>query len=61
MRKILGVFEVFLGILVKTKEKKDREVHFKVRKNAILDPPPPEKTAPKKSMKMSKNPSFWTF
>ena len=25
MRKILGVFEVFLGIFEKTKEKKDRE------------------------------------
>ena len=29
MRKILGVFEVFLGIFEKTKEKKDREtLHF---------------------------------
>ena len=25
MRKILGVFEVFLGVFEKTKEKKDRE------------------------------------
>ena len=28
MRKILGVFEVFLGISEKTKEKKDRDRLF---------------------------------
>ena len=29
MRKILGVFEVFLGIFKKTKEKQDREFRTK--------------------------------
>ena len=28
MRKVLGVFEVFLGVFEKTKEKKDREFVF---------------------------------